>query len=488
MLVEERVGEPAPARRRMKRGAMLLSLAVAVLLLAAATAFAVSGQLTQLLGGAGCVSETGTSGACADGRALDQAYSVAVSIDGTSVYVASKSSAAVAAFQRDTTTGALTQLSGTAGCISDGGFGGTCAIGKALSGPSSVAVSPDGKNVYVASAISNAVAVFQRNVTTGELTQLAGTAGCVAETAPNGECTDGRMLQSPESVAVSPDGTSVYVASNQSSAVAVFRRAATTGALTQPVLPAGCIREVGGSSCRDGEALDLPIAVTVSPDGTGVYVTSGGGDSVAFLTRDTTNGALSQASGTAGCVSENGTTPSGDTCALGKALDSPLSVAVSSDNKNVYVASSLSDAVAIFRRNTTNNTLTQLVGPTGKAGCISQTGKDGKDGQTIVCIDGKALIGANSVVVSPDAKSVYVASFASDAITAFRRDTTSGALAQLSGTAGCVSESGSGGACADGKALDYAHSVAVNADGKSAYVASGNSDAVAIFARQVPAP
>ena len=43
-----------------------------------------------------------------------------------------------------------------------------------------VVVSPDGKNVYVASR-GNAVAVFSRNTTTGILTQLSGTAGCIDE-------------------------------------------------------------------------------------------------------------------------------------------------------------------------------------------------------------------------------------------------------------------------------------------------------------------
>ncbi|MCB0827512.1 MAG: hypothetical protein KDB62_01720, partial [Solirubrobacterales bacterium] len=45
---------------------------------------------------------------------------------------------------------------------------------------------------------------------------------------------------------------------------------------------------------------------------------------------------------------------------------------------------------------------------------------------------------------------------------------------------------GSGGACADGTALDAPASVAISPDGGSAYVASPSSDAVAIFARDVP--
>lgn len=62
----------------------------------------VAGALTQKPGTAGCISETGTAGACSDGTALDDPRSVAISPDGTSAYVASQSSDAVAIFDRDT--------------------------------------------------------------------------------------------------------------------------------------------------------------------------------------------------------------------------------------------------------------------------------------------------------------------------------------------------------------------------------------------------
>src|SRR5439155_21370021 len=102
--------------------------------------------------------------------------------------------------------------------------GGACRAGKALRGPISVAVSADGESVYVAS-VSDAVAVVLRNATgVGGLSQLAGTAGCVSETGSAGACADGKALDEPRVVAVSPDGKNVYVTSRQSSAVAVFAR------------------------------------------------------------------------------------------------------------------------------------------------------------------------------------------------------------------------------------------------------------------------
>jgi DNA-binding beta-propeller fold protein YncE len=118
-----------------------------------------NGTLTQKPGTAGCVSETG-AGPCAEGVALDGAFSVTVSPDGASAYAASLHSDAVAAFDR-APNGTLTQKPGTAGCVSETGAG-PCADGVALDGAVSVTVSPDGTSAYVASLSSDAVAVFDR--------------------------------------------------------------------------------------------------------------------------------------------------------------------------------------------------------------------------------------------------------------------------------------------------------------------------------------
>ena len=53
---------------------------------------------------------------------------------------------------------------------------------------------PTMANVYVASEVSNAVAVFSRNSTTGALTQLPDKSGCVSEGGSAGTCTDARAM------------------------------------------------------------------------------------------------------------------------------------------------------------------------------------------------------------------------------------------------------------------------------------------------------
>ncbi len=442
-----------------------LALGLAFGVPAASTA---QGALTQT---EGCVSETGTGGACADGKALDAAAAVAVSPDGKSAYVVSEHSNAVAVFSRDVTTGALTQLADTAGCVSETGTAGACVDGKALGNPRFVAVSPDGKSVYVASSASDAVAIFSRNATTGALTQLAGTDGCVSETGTAGACADGKALDAARHVTVSPDGTTVYATSFHSGAVTVFTRNATTGALTQLAGTAGCVSETGtAGACADGTALDRARGIAVSPDGASVYVSSFGSGAVAVFSRSGTTGALTQLAGTDGCVSETGTAGA---CTDGTALDGATGVAVRPDGNNVYVASETSGAMAVFSRDGTTGALTQL---TGTAGCVSETGTAG------ACADGRGLGGARFSVGSPDDKSVYVTSETSDGVAVFLRDVTTGALTQLAGTAGCVNETGTAG-CADGTALDGSRLLAVSPDGRSVYVASLTSDAVSVFSR-----
>jgi 6-phosphogluconolactonase (cycloisomerase 2 family) len=421
---------------------------------------------------AGCVSATGTGGACAVGTALDGATGVTLSPDGTSVYVASETSRSVSVFSRDTGTGAVAQLKGTDACVSASGTGGACAKGTALVGPRSVGLSPDGKNLYFPATTAAAIAIFARDRTTGALKQLAGTSGCISVSGTNGACAVGKALAGARSAAVSPDGTSVYVASYFSDAVAAFSRNPTTGALIQLAGTAGCISETGTSgACTDGIALDGARTVVVSPDNRNVYVASEASGAVAIFTRDTTTGALTQPAGTRGCVSQSGTSGA---CTKGRALGGAGGVAVSPQGDHVYVAAMASDAVAAFSRDQSTGALAQLA---GRSGCVSETGSGGS------CTDGKALDRARSVAISADGSSVYIAAEASDAVAVFSRDATTGALAQLAGADGCISDTGSSGACADGTALDGPRSVSVSPDGKNVYAASFWSSAASIFAR-----
>ena len=406
---------------------------------------------------------------------------MAVSPDGLNVYVASGFSDAVAVFDREPSTGALTQRAGTEGCWSEDGSSGACSNGRGLQGTTGVAVSPDGMNVYVTALANNegSVGVFDRNIITGALTQKAGTSDASAISALAGPAPTARRCFTPRGGG-EPGRAERVRGLGGSDAVAVFDRSPSTGVLTQKPGAAGCISETGtGGSCTNGLALQASFAVAVSPDGRSVYVAAEDGDAVAVFDRDPATGELTQKDDIAACVSETGT---GGLCRDGVALDQPRSVAVSADGLTVYVASLVSDAVAVLGRNRATGELSLKL---GNSGCNSETGTGG------VCRDGVALDGPAGVVVSPDGRSVYVAVNNSGAVAVFDRTnafiTIGGTLVQKAGRAGCISEDGTGGLCEAYLLANTLRGAAMSPDGLNLYVVSVLGDAVSVFRRYVPA-
>ena len=134
---------------------------------------------------------------------------------------------------------------------------------RGLAGASAVVVSPDGLHVYVASATAGSVASFARQPN-GSLVQLVGVAGCISNTAPAG-CATGTSLGGADAIAISPDGRFVYVAGNSADSLLVFWRDAATGRLSQLAGAAGCVR-ASRTGLRSGDRPDGPSALALSPD------------------------------------------------------------------------------------------------------------------------------------------------------------------------------------------------------------------------------
>jgi len=452
---------------------------VSALAIGAPAQGATIGTLTQLASPNGCIADASAPiTGCGTGRGLlgtapfFGSNAVALSSDGKNVYSASFNSNGIAVFDRNRTTGVLAQKAGAAGCIANEAVSG-CALGRAMLKAVSVAVSSDGKSVYVASIAASSVAIFDRDGATGALSQKAGTAGCITEL-PVPACTDGRGLGGADAVTVSPDGRSVYVASFTGDAVVIFDRSRSTGALVQKVGPAGCIAASQGSDCHpNGRGLKGAEGVTISPDGKSVYVGAPIGNAVAVFKRNRATGKLDQPVGRSGCVALHGN----DGCASGDGLIGAEALQVSPDNKNLYVASGIGDSVAAFARNPKTSQITQLA---GVAGCYTNFKRSlGR------CASGVELDGPEGIAISPDGNTVYVGSFYSNAIGVFDRDSFTGTITQRAGANGCIVNTPTSG-CTTGKGLGNANALAISRDGRSVYAGSYESNAVDVFSRAVP--
>ncbi len=236
---------------------------------------------------------------------LAGARDVAVSPDGKSVYCVGYTSGALLAFQVEPVSGTPALLQ----TLRDGE--GEVSL---LGGASSVAVAPDGSQVFVASYTDDSLLVFSRDPASGALGYSQafsdGLSGC-----------DG--LNGADCVELSPDGSSVYVTGYYDNALAVFRREQSNGLLSFSTF------------LKDGAAgvngLYYARGVAVAPDGLSVYATGSGDDSVAFFSRDPA----------AGGVTFN---------SLVSGFDGARGLSVSPDGKNCYVTASSANGLAVLNR------------------------------------------------------------------------------------------------------------------------------------------
>ena len=430
------------------------------------------GTLTQLAGSRGClVDRSKPGGGCAAARALEGpgpfmgSRAIALSPDGKNVYVASSGSDAVAIFRRDARSGALTQLPGKAGCLAAKGADG-CAAAVGLDGPNSVAVSADGRNVYVTSRDANTVTAFARNRASGALSQLPGAAGCISGLSIPG-CAGGRALVGPDVVIVSPEGNSVYVGSFFGNAVAIFARDASTGALAQMPETSGCIAEAL-SGCATAVGLGAPEGLAISNDGTSVYVASALSNALVVLARDPSTGTLAQVNGAGGCIAD----PALSGCSAGVQLGGANAVAVTPRGSGVYVTSLTSNSVTTFLPSTSSAGLAQKP---GTSGCLVYL-------RAVGCSFGRALIAPEGLAISPDGASVYIAAFRSGAVDVLDRGRKAGSTVQKPGRAGCQAARTLAG-CTRARALRGVSSLAVSPDGRNVYATSFFSNAVDVFRR-----
>ncbi|WP_455222535.1 beta-propeller fold lactonase family protein [Kaarinaea lacus] len=289
--------------------------------------------------------------------------------------------------------------------------------------PFRLAISPDGQHVYVPGIVGDAIVVFSRDLISGSLTFV--------EAQRDGLDTADQP-DFPKAVIVSPDGNHVYVVTEWESALLVYSRNTTTGALT--------FVEKHYDGVAGVEGLAQAIAIAVSADGENVYVAGPGDNAVAVFDRNTTTGQLTFSTSIV------------DGVAGVDGLAGAFDVALSPDDAYLYVAGSLDNALAVFSRGA---------------------------GGTLTYVDVvESVFNPQSIGMSSDGQHLYALGgdnvTQSRGISAFTRDTSSGALTAvntyINGENGIVG-------------LDGMYGLAIAPDGRYIYVAATYDNALGVFAR-----
>jgi DNA-binding beta-propeller fold protein YncE len=378
----------------------------------------IDGQLVQYTGPAACggtpVAATVGPGTCFDIPATANEYFVsdmAMSPDGRSLYsVFGPTSSLLNGLARQPD-----QLLGLLPCVSTSGNGQICVKGRALRGAYSVATSRDGRNVYVASYTSDGIGIFSRDPGTGYLAQASGTQGCVEDGAHEG-CEPGYAMNGATSVAIAPDGKTVYVGSHDG--IAWYTRTPPTSRPVRvpsgghTILTAGrgqlhfrfCLTNSGSSRCGASQGVTDATALAVSPDGNTLYALDRVGVQAFAIDSQSDLTPIGRPSG--GCYNATGAS----SCRMARGLQRATDLAVSPDSANVYVSSSGTggvdnrngNAVLVFDRKTSGSLTGRLTQQPGTAGCLSITTDGGQ------CGNGIGLRLAATIAVTPDGANVYV--------------------------------------------------------------------------------
>ena len=358
-----------------------------------------------------------------------------------------------------------------------------------LDGAKSVTVSPDGNHVYATGWAENAIAVFSRNSSTGKLTYVEMKKNGVGEV---------RGLDGVKSVTVSLDGKHVYTAAENESAVAVFSRNSSTGALTHVEMKQDGVGGVDG--------LGGAQSVTVSPDGNHVYAASDYDDAIAVFSRNSSTPTDTSQYPDILTVVDLGTSGYGGSYDIngsysGQPMWTNFSCGPSGKYEHCHIFLSPDKVVS-----STGTWVIQPVTPTdewnagGYFDCpglpwgscspgwefaeitVSKASGEQSLTEALTYVEMKkdgvggvdGLDGAKLVTVSPDGNHVYAAAENDDAVAVFSRNSSTGALTYVE-----MKKDGVGGV--DG--LDGAQSVTVSPDGNHVYATSYNENAIAVFSR-----
>lgn len=292
--------------------------------------------------------------------------------------------------------GTSTTLSGITATVSNvlfnyqASFPDNATNGNKLNGARGVLVSPDGREVYVASDIDDSLVVFDRDLNSGQLVFRSNYSSIPGTTVG---------LSGAHSIAATPDGRFVYVSGSEDNSVTLFSRDLNTKVLTGSYPNA---MQDAVATCRAGTTCDAMNGVThlaISPDGRHMYISGTGESTLGVYGIDPFDGNL-----VPGVHIIDSTTPGND------GLSSVSYSLVSQDGLNVYTSGTAEDKLGVFTRDPATGGLTFLQ--------VHQDGIGGVNG----------LNGVTGLALSPDGKFLYAAGTLDNDIAIFSRDVTTGGL------------------------------------------------------------
>lgn len=249
--------------------------------------------------------------------------------------------------------------------------------------PTAIAASPDGNILYAFYAQGNKIAKIDKSTK-----QVSFLAGHLMDNYREGVAGDARF-SGAAGIAVSPDGRTLYVSDRNSQRIRAVDIASRSTSYLTGSGPVNLLNEAGiidvtlkngyaeGSPCTENYVRDVagcayfdrPTGVAISPDGSTLYVADGSNNRIRRVNVTTGATALVAGSGAAGFV--NG---------VGEAarFKGPYGIAVSADGATLYVADKGNHAIRAIELST--GTVTTVAGK-GRIGY-----RDGKVNQAVFAI------------------------------------------------------------------------------------------------------
>ena len=249
-----------------------------------------------------------------------------------------------------------------------------------LVAPRQMALSSDGRFLYVSSDVGHHLAWLRLDPAAGTLTLL----GCLDGPLGSTGCPVQRELQFPGEPLLSPDGRHLYLATGDlKNVIHTFALDPATGAPTY----ANCIQGRSGSAACAERALNLRNGSTlaIAPDGRGVYASGRGID---MFARDAATGQLRAV----GCVDED---DEFGVCPMHAFIVNGASAAMSPDGAFVYF--SVGATIRGWRRDARTQVLTP--GP-----CLQQASpSEVSEG----CVAAPTLLTSRNLAMAPDGQNLY---------------------------------------------------------------------------------